>query len=86
VSTAVLSEILGPDLLVILVIVLVLFGGSRLPKLARSVGSARREFERGLSDGDGDATPVQHEEQASPSAPRTLTKDEVDRMLRGTSD
>lgn len=48
----VLAEILGPDLLVILAIVALLFGGSRLPKLARSLGSARSEFEKGMRDGD----------------------------------
>jgi Sec-independent protein translocase protein TatA len=36
----VLAEIIGPDILIVLVVILVLFGGSQLPKLAR--GSARR--------------------------------------------
>jgi sec-independent protein translocase protein TatA len=43
------AEILGPDLLIILVIVMLLFGGSQLPKLARSLGTAKREFELGMS-------------------------------------
>ena len=47
----VLAEILGPDLLIILAVVALLFGGSRLPKLARSLGSAKAEFERGLQEG-----------------------------------
>jgi sec-independent protein translocase protein TatA len=38
----------GPELIIILVVVLVLFGGSRLPKLARSLGEAQREFKRGV--------------------------------------
>jgi sec-independent protein translocase protein TatA len=55
---AVLAEIIGPDILVILAIVALLFGGSQIPKLARSLGSAKREFERGLSDGeDKDGAP-----------------------------
>ncbi len=41
----------GSELLIVLVIVLVLFGGAKLPQLARSVGQAQREFKRG-SDGD----------------------------------
>ncbi len=46
-----LAMSLGPtELLIVLVIVLVLFGGSKLPKLARSLGDAQREFQRG-SDG-----------------------------------
>ena len=37
---------LGPtELLVVLAIVLLLFGSTQLPKLARSLGSAKREFE-----------------------------------------
>jgi sec-independent protein translocase protein TatA len=44
---------LGPtELIIILVIVLVLFGSSRLPKLARSMGQASKEFKKGLSEGD----------------------------------
>lgn len=37
---------LGPqELIIILVIVLVIFGGRKLPGLARSLGQARREFD-----------------------------------------
>jgi sec-independent protein translocase protein TatA len=50
------GEIIGPDLLIVLAVVLVLFGGSQLPKLARSLGSAKREFERGLHDDDTQAS------------------------------
>ena len=32
-------------------LVLVLFGGAKLPSLARSLGEARREFEKGSRDG-----------------------------------
>ena len=38
-------------------LVLVLFGGSQLPKLARGLGSAQREFKKGLA-GDGDDKPA----------------------------
>ena len=47
-----LAEIFGPDLLiVVLVIVVVLFGGAAIPKLARNLGSAKKEFEKGIKDG-----------------------------------
>jgi sec-independent protein translocase protein TatA len=46
---------LGPtELIIILVIVLVLFGSTRLPKLARSMGQASKEFKKGVSEGDSD--------------------------------
>jgi len=36
----------APELLIILVVVLVLFGGAKLPSLARSLGEAQRELKR----------------------------------------
>ena len=50
----VLAEIIGPDILIVLVVILVLFGGSQLPKLARGLGSAQREFKKGLEEGSAD--------------------------------
>lgn len=38
----------GPEGLVILVLVLVLFGGSQLPKLARNLGEAQKELRAGM--------------------------------------
>ena len=47
---------IGPtELIIILVIVLVLFGGAKLPKLARSLGEAQKEFKKGI-DEDGKPT------------------------------
>ena len=47
----VLGEIFSWDILIVLAVVALLFGGSKLPKLARSLGAAKGEFERGLSEG-----------------------------------
>lgn len=41
----------GPELIIILIVILLLFGGAKLPKLARSLGQAQNEFKRGLKDG-----------------------------------
>ncbi len=41
-----------PELLVILVIVVVIFGGSRLPQLGKGLGEAIRGFKKGLSSED----------------------------------
>jgi sec-independent protein translocase protein TatA len=44
-----LGEIFGPDLLIVVVVVaVVIFGGSAIPKLARSLGQAKSEFKAGL--------------------------------------
>jgi sec-independent protein translocase protein TatA len=44
------ANIIGPELLIVVALAALLFGGSRLPHLARSVGAARGEFERGLRE------------------------------------
>ena len=40
----------APELLIVLLVILVLFGGAKLPKLARSMGQAQSEFKRGLKE------------------------------------
>jgi sec-independent protein translocase protein TatA len=46
------------ELLVILVIVLILFGGSKLPELARSLGSSIKEFKKGVSEASKEEAPA----------------------------
>ena len=86
-----------PELLIILVIVLVLFGGAKLPKLARSLGDASRELKKGLhSEGDDEAGATMREGTASSgtsastlngisASPDTVTisKAEYDAMVAG---
>jgi sec-independent protein translocase protein TatA len=52
--TLVLGEIVGWEFLVVLAVIALLFGGSQLPKLARSLGSAKTEFEKGLKSSSDD--------------------------------
>ncbi|HLN05352.1 MAG TPA: twin-arginine translocase TatA/TatE family subunit [Acidimicrobiales bacterium] len=49
-----LAEIFGPDGLIVIavVVVVLLFGGTQLPKLARGLGSASHEFKKGMEEGD----------------------------------
>jgi hypothetical protein len=47
-----LAEIFGVDgVIVLIVVVVLLFGGAAIPKLARNLGSAKNEFEKGLDSG-----------------------------------
>jgi sec-independent protein translocase protein TatA len=47
-----LAELAGMDgVIVVIVIAVVLFGGSQIPKFARSLGSAHTEFKKGLAEG-----------------------------------
>jgi len=41
------------EIWVIVVVVLVLFGASAIPKFAKSLGQAKSEFEKGLKEGKG---------------------------------
>lgn len=68
-----LAEIFGPDLLIVLlVVVVVLFGGAAIPKLARSLGSAKKEFEKGVQEGhdEAGAEPGANGKHKSVGAPR----------------
>jgi sec-independent protein translocase protein TatA len=44
-----------PEIILILVVVLVLFGGAQLPKLAKNLGKAQKEFKDGLAEGQKSA-------------------------------
>lgn len=46
-----MSGIGAPELLVIFLVLLLLFGASRLPRLARSMGQAGKEFKAGMKEG-----------------------------------
>ena len=45
------------ELMLILLIALVLFGGSKIPEVGRSLGQAIREFKRGVETPDAPARP-----------------------------
>ena len=60
---ALLSNFGGPDLIIILLIVLVLFGAKKLPELAKGMGQAVKEFQKAKDEfsdelhNAGNATP-----------------------------
>jgi sec-independent protein translocase protein TatA len=43
------------ELLVIAVVIFLLFGATRLPQLAKSLGQSKRAFKEGLDEGDKEA-------------------------------
>ena len=62
-----------PEVLVVLVIALIIFGPKRLPELGRSVGKGIREFRASISGNDDDeeesSKPAQIEGAEKPSEP-----------------
>ena len=56
----------GPDLIVLLIIVLVLFGAKRLPEIARSLGQSVHEFKKAKQEFEEAAN-------AKPSSPTPAT-------------
>jgi len=56
------------ELLLILVIVLVLFGGSKLPDLAKSLGKSMKEFKKGIA-----AEPEEDSGSSTPARSATVT-------------
>ncbi len=60
----------GPEWLVVLGIIVLLFGAKKLPELARSLGRSSAEFKRGLKE-------AQVEDQAAQEAPPQATRSEA---------
>jgi len=53
----------GPELLIVLLVVVLIFGGAKLPKLARSLGQAQNEFKKGQRE------PVDDDRPRDPTPP-----------------
>jgi Sec-independent protein translocase protein TatA len=68
-----LAEIFGVDgVIVLIVVVVLLFGGAAIPKLARNLGSAKNEFEKGLDTGKkASAATAEPEATTAPATPTT---------------
>ena len=73
-TTPVIAGILGgQELLIILLIILILFGGSKLPSLARGLGQSIKEFKKASKDDDEtkpatDAKPAAEAKKTEPTA------------------
>ncbi|MCE2736131.1 MAG: hypothetical protein RLZ67_374 [Actinomycetota bacterium] len=40
-----------PELIMVAIVIVVLFGGSQLPKIAKNLGSAQRELKKAMEEG-----------------------------------
>lgn len=72
-----------PELLVILVIVLLLFGGKRLPEIGRAMGKSIREFKKASDTGKDDiASWINSKEEEAPSSADSDSRDHEKDYIR----
>ncbi len=69
----------APELIIILLVVLLLFGSTKLPKLARSLGEAQKEFKKGVADVE--AAPPGVPPRPAEDDKVTMTRAELDALL-----
>ncbi|MFL6215355.1 MAG: twin-arginine translocase TatA/TatE family subunit [Blastocatellia bacterium] len=60
-----------PELLIILVIILVLFGSRRIPDLAKGLGEGIRNFKSGMRGGDDDRREIDERKYREEAERRT---------------
>ena len=46
-----------PELIIIAVVIVLLFGATRLPQLAKALGQSKRAFKEGLDEADAEPAP-----------------------------
>jgi len=69
------AELFGEQgIIVLIVIAVVLFGSTQIPKLARSLGSAQKEFKKGLDEGEKGEKGAKAEAKADAKAAAALTE------------
>lgn len=54
-----------PELLIILVILVLLFGATKIPQIARSMGKSVNEFKKGMREGDEEVKDKKEEDKKS---------------------
>jgi len=68
----------GPELLVILLIAVLLFGANKIPKLARSTGEAMGEFQKGREEVEQELEEIRDGGQAGETAETAETAETTD--------
>ncbi|MDT7541024.1 MAG: sec-independent protein translocase protein TatA [Acidobacteriota bacterium] len=67
----------GPELIVILLIVFLLFGASRLPQLAKALGQSKRAFRDGIDEAEAEAQRDRLKQSSTAPAELTGVDDEA---------
>jgi sec-independent protein translocase protein TatA len=68
----------GAEWIIILVVLLLLFGGSKLPQLAKALGQSKRAFKEGMNEADEEERLNSEREDASkPSSLSQMSDEEL---------
>ncbi|MFL5510037.1 MAG: twin-arginine translocase TatA/TatE family subunit, partial [Gemmatimonadaceae bacterium] len=71
-----------PELLIIMVVILLLFGAKRIPEIAGSMGKGIREFKKNINDATREVT----SESNPPEAQSRLTAADLERRRSATEE
>ncbi|ATW90016.1 sec-independent protein translocase protein TatA [Halohasta litchfieldiae] len=71
----------GPEMLIILLVLVLLFGANKIPKLARSTGQAMGEFKKGREDIEDEL-----QEMSDPTADATSTTTDSEPVVEETEE
>lgn len=72
-TPAFIEGIGGPELMMIMFIILLLFGANRLPELARGFGKSVREFKKAASGVEDEVRRAMEEEPTPPPAKKPVS-------------
>jgi len=67
------------ELIIILIIILLVFGSTKLPKLARSLGQAQKEFKSGMTDAEREENEEREERARAIESKGEVKRSEVQR-------
>lgn len=70
----------GPVIWVVLFVVLLLFGGSKLPELARGMGKAKREFKKASEEVEDEVRNAVHEDEVRKNRLKAIEEEERARI------
>jgi sec-independent protein translocase protein TatA len=55
----------GPELLLIVLVIFLLFGATRLPQLAKALGQSKKAFREGIEEGERESVPTKEREKSA---------------------
>lgn len=78
IETVLLAIPSGMELIIVLAVILLLFGSTKLPKLARSLGASVTEFKKGVKGGDEDEKKIMGGDEKMESSAEEKSDEKAD--------